>query len=215
LLIFDSDFHDSVLAVKTHTDRFISLNKLVKFLGQVLILQLQHSDVIVESIDLSLEVSVRIEKSGVIVTSVVELFAKLDNLIFSDSDFSFKILNESGKLCISETFLIDSSLDVCILRSVSLIKRSQVIQFLLVARLLVFKFMQLILCFNKCCLLILKLEGFVIKNTSKFINSCQSLRNVVFNSSDLSRIISALFGLQVTLAGKFVNLVGIFSVSLS
>ena len=61
MLVLLSDLLDPIFTVETHADGLIGLNELVKFLGEILILELQHSDVIVKSIDFSLKGSILVE----------------------------------------------------------------------------------------------------------------------------------------------------------
>jgi len=50
-----------VLSVESHSDSLVGLDELVELLGEVLVLQLQHPNVIVEGVDLGLQVRVLVE----------------------------------------------------------------------------------------------------------------------------------------------------------
>jgi hypothetical protein len=95
---------------------------------------------VMKGIDLSLEVCVIVKKGWVIVPGILKLLSQLHNLVFSHSDLSLIVLNESGELSISHVFLVDSSLDISILLSVAFIEGTQMFELLLVASLLRFKF---------------------------------------------------------------------------
>lgn len=80
---------------------------------------------VMKGIDLSLEVGIIVKKGRVIVASIFKLLSQLHNLVFSHSDLSFIVLDESGELSISHIFLVDSSLDISILLSVAFIEGTQ------------------------------------------------------------------------------------------
>jgi len=88
-------------------------------------------------------------------------------------------------------------------------------QFLLVASLLRLKFHQFALGINQSSLFILEGECLIIKDSVEIINASKSLRNVIFNGSDLGGILNTLFSLRFNLSTQFVNFNGIISVSLS
>ena len=61
LVISCSDFVNSSLAVESLSDCFVGLHKLVEFLCQLVVLVGDHSDVVVQRIDLYLQVRVIVE----------------------------------------------------------------------------------------------------------------------------------------------------------
>jgi hypothetical protein len=77
---------------------------------------------VMKGIDLSLEVCVIVKKGWVIVASIFKLLSQLHNLVFSNSDLGFIVLDESGELSIPHIFLVDSSLDISILLSIAFIE---------------------------------------------------------------------------------------------
>lgn len=53
LVVSSSNFLDSSLSVKSHSDNFIGLYKLIKLFGELLILRSDDSDVVVKRVNLS------------------------------------------------------------------------------------------------------------------------------------------------------------------
>ena len=62
LIISGSDLMNSSLAVKSLSDGFVSLNKLVQFLSQLIILVGDHLDMVVQGINFNLQVGVVVEQ---------------------------------------------------------------------------------------------------------------------------------------------------------
>jgi len=62
LVIPCSDFVNSSLAVKSLSDCFVGLHELVEFICQLVILVGDHSDMIVQGVNLNLKVRVVVEK---------------------------------------------------------------------------------------------------------------------------------------------------------
>ena len=58
MVVSGSDLLDSGLAVQSLSDSFVGLHELIEFLGQLLILVGNHSDVVVEGVDLDLQIGV-------------------------------------------------------------------------------------------------------------------------------------------------------------
>ena len=93
-----SEVEHPVLPVEAHSDGFIGLYEVVEFLGEVVILRGEHSDVVVEGVDLGLEVGVVVQEGGVGVAGAVEFLAHLDDLVFSDADLGFKVFDGRGQV---------------------------------------------------------------------------------------------------------------------
>lgn len=55
-LVLAPELDDSVSSVESLSDHLVGLHKLVQLLGEILIVDLQNSDVVVYCVDLSLEI---------------------------------------------------------------------------------------------------------------------------------------------------------------
>ena len=114
MLILLSDLLDPIFTVETHADGLVSFNELIEFLRQVLILKLKHSDMVVESVDFSLEVGVLVEERRVVIAMVLEILPQLHDCVLSHPNLGVIVLDESRQFCISDALLVNPSLDVCI-----------------------------------------------------------------------------------------------------
>ncbi len=92
------------------TDSFISFHECVQLFSQVVVLDPKDSNVVIQSIDLSLKAGVVVQKSRITVSGSLVLLPHLHDLILSDSNFILGIFDRITKLVVSATLLIDSSL---------------------------------------------------------------------------------------------------------
>lgn len=62
LVVSGSDFLDPGFSVEAHSDGFVGLHELVELLRQLLVLHGDHTDVVVEGVNLHLQVRVVVEE---------------------------------------------------------------------------------------------------------------------------------------------------------
>ena len=101
MIVASSDLLNSGLSIESHPDSFVSLNELVKFSGEFLVLDGDHSDVVVQGVDLDLEVRVVVEEGAVGVTGTFQLFSHVHDLVLFSADLCLEVLNGSSELNIS------------------------------------------------------------------------------------------------------------------
>ena len=76
---------------------------------------MEHSNMVIDSISLGLKAGVLIEKGWIILSRMNRVFSELHNLISSHLDLSIIILNKTDDSCISDAFLVYSSLAISFL----------------------------------------------------------------------------------------------------
>ena len=118
---------DASFAVEPHSDGLVGLHKLVELLGQLLVLHRDHTDVVVQRVDLHLQVRVVVKESGVAVSGTLEFFSHVHNLVFLGPDFGFEVLDARRQLDVSLALGVDPLLEVHILIAVLVLKSLQVI----------------------------------------------------------------------------------------
>ena len=101
MIVASSDLLDSSFSIKSHPDGLIGLDKLVKFPGELLVLDSNHSDVVVQGVDLDLEVGVVVEEGAVGVTGTFQLFSHVHDLVLFSADLCLEVLDGSSELDIS------------------------------------------------------------------------------------------------------------------
>lgn len=127
LIISLSNLCNSSLAIQTLTNGFICLHELVKFPGQFIILVSDDLYVVVERVNFNLQIGVVVEQGGVAVSSSLEFFAHVDNLVLFGPDFKFKFLDVVGQLNVASSFFVNSLLQLAILSAVLLFQALQVV----------------------------------------------------------------------------------------
>lgn len=96
LVISRSDFLNAGLPIKPLSDGLVRLDELIKLNGQILILLCDHSDMVVELVNLNLEIGVVVEESGVAVSSPLQLFLHMHDLVLLGPDFGLQVLHACG-----------------------------------------------------------------------------------------------------------------------
>ena len=118
LFVSLSDLLNSRFAVQSLSDGLVGLHELVKFLGQLFVLDSDYPNVIVQRVDFNLEVRVIVKKCGIAISSSLELFSHVHDLILLGSDLGLEVLDASGEFHVSRALGVNSLLEVSILVSV-------------------------------------------------------------------------------------------------
>lgn len=185
LVVSSSDFLDSGLAVKSHSDSLVGLYKLIQLFCKLLILHSDDSNVIVEWVNFNLKVAVIIKKGRIAVSGTFELLSHVHDLVLLGSDLGFKIFDGCGKFNIPWALSVNSLLKINIFISVFLFKSLQVIKLVLETDDLVLKLNNFTLTVDKLCLLALEIHSLAINELIEVINPGKLLRYIVLKSSCL------------------------------
>ncbi len=104
-----SKVYNSVSSVEGRSNLLISLDKLLKLLVKVSVLLFQDANVLLESCDFSLNVSVSIEETGVAELNIIKLLSNDNNLVISGSVLAFKIKQKCAEFSVSLEFQVSLS----------------------------------------------------------------------------------------------------------
>ena len=119
---------DSILTIKSLSNHFISLDKLVNLSGQLIVLVGHHSDVVVHGVNLDLKVCVVLKEGRVGVSGTLKLLAHVHQLVLLLSNLHLKLFDGTTELHVLAALSIDSPLKVSILILVTLLQALQVVQ---------------------------------------------------------------------------------------
>lgn len=97
MVVSSSDFLDSSLAVKSHSDSLVGLHKLIQLFGELLILHSDDSNMVVKRVDLNLKITVIIKKGRIAVPGTFELLSHVHDLVLLGSDLGFNIFDRCGE----------------------------------------------------------------------------------------------------------------------
>ena len=89
VVIFLAELHHSILAIKSLSDHFVCLDKLINLSSQLIVLMTDDSDMIVHRIDLHLEIGVVLEECTVRVSGALKLLPHVEQLVFLLPDLHF------------------------------------------------------------------------------------------------------------------------------
>lgn len=187
LVVSSSDLLNSGFSVQSHSDSLVGLHELVQLFGQLLVLHGDHSDVVVQGVDLNLKIRVVIEQGRIAVPGTLQLLSHVHNLVLLSPDLGFKIFNTSGQFNVSLALGIDSLLKINIFISVFFLEGLQVIKLILETDDLIFQLDNLALALHELCLLALQVESLAVNELIEVIDPGKLLRDVVFERSRLGR----------------------------
>ena len=195
LVISGSDFLYSRLAIKSLSNCFICLHKLIQFFSELLVLVSNDSNMIVERVDLYLEIRIVIQKCWVTVSCTLKLLSHVHDLVFLGTNLSLKLLDRVGKFNISGWFGVNPLLEVGILISVLLFQALKMIQLVLEANHLILKLDDFSLAINKLWFFIFQIECFCVDEFVEVIDSSKLFRDIILQGSCLSSKIGTLLTL--------------------
>ena len=146
-----ADLLDLILSVNFLTDVLVSLHELVKLLGQFFVLLRDYSDVVLQAVDFVLHFCIFVNLSLFRARMSVGFLLQEGKLGFQLGDLSLHIVDLFLQLHVFGLFLLDSEMEVLVLRNVFLLHAPEVFQLLVetiylafILNYFVFVFLQLV-----------------------------------------------------------------------
>lgn len=142
---------------------------MVQLLGQVLVLVVQNSDMVVQSVDFHLQGSVRIGESRVGVSSSVQLLSQNHDSFLDLSDGSLQVLDLIIHIVVFPALIVIPPLDISVLVPIPLLKALQVFELVPVISILRFQLGYILFNFRQLLLLIGNIIAFLIDYSLKIV----------------------------------------------
>lgn len=212
LFILVPKIQNSVLSVQSHPDGFIGLNKLVQFFSEVIILVVQHLNVVIESINLHLDVRVRVQERRVGISSSFQFSPLLINISSSISNGAFNSLQFFAVFIVLCCFILVAFLNISIFFTISLFQIPQMIKIPLGSFRLIMRILHFRIHLLQLLVLLLQLIVLLIDLPLQFVDLIQVFRNIILQLSDVSLRARRFPGLIVVLPLQFFYLHGVFAV---
>ena len=133
MVVSGADLLHTGLAIKSGSDGLVGLDELIELSGELLVLNGDHTDVVVQGVNLDLEVGVVVEEGAVAITGTLEFLAHVHNLVLLGTDTGLEVLDGGGELDVTRAFAVDALLQVTVLVAVLVLKGLQVVELVLEA----------------------------------------------------------------------------------
>lgn len=109
MLCLDSQILHSVSSVEGASDLLVCLHELLKLNVQFSVLLLQHVDVLLEGSNLSLNVRVSIEQTGIAESHFIQILSGVEDLVVSASVLGLQLIDLGRKLSVLLEFEVSLS----------------------------------------------------------------------------------------------------------
>lgn len=215
MVVSCSNLLNPSFTIESLSNSFIGLYKLVKFLGKLLILMSDHSDMIVQGINFNLQIRVVVKQCRVAIPCSLKLLSHVHDLVLLRSDFTLQVLDLCVQVDVSGALRVNTLLKISVLVSVLFFERLEMAELILEANDLILKLNYFTLAVYQLRLFVFQIEGLGVDQFVEVVNSCKLLGDIVLKSSSLSGKVRTLLTLELVLVVELVDLLGVLSVPLT
>lgn len=188
----------AILPVKSLSDHFVSLDKLVNLPGQLIILFANDADVVVHAVNLHLQVGIVLQQGGVRVPRTLQLFPHIHQLVLLLADLHLKLFDRSRQFNILTTLRVDASLQILVLLLVTLLQLLQVVQLVDEIVHLCFQIGDLSVSLTQVHLLALQVHRLRVDQPIQLLHLVEHLADLELKTPNVTRQVLPFRLLQVT-----------------